>query len=48
LIGEIETIRASREATPAKETEKVPPAEGRILKVAMRPSDVPTKKTFEE
>lgn len=48
LMGEIDIRRASSDETPANETEKVPLLPGRILKVAIRPSEVPTKKSIEE
>jgi len=48
LMGQIEMMRSPSETTPANATLYVPLGAGRILKVATRPSDVPTKREMEE
>jgi hypothetical protein len=41
-------MRSSRDDTPAKATLYVPLLAGRILNVATRPREVPTKREIEE
>ena len=48
-MGDIDTIASShRVATPANCAEYRPDGEGKILKVATRPRDVPTKSPIDE